>query len=344
MTPTGTVSVVLSTSPPEAFASVDVTMEAALLSGASTTTLPVNTDESMEQATVSPGAYETLTLTVTSAEGVLANSSETVTFELPVPTVSLSHPFVIAAGTSTLTIVLDLERSVQRSGRRYVLTPVVPYLELTGSNGTSQRFETPKEQLEAADAEPVIIVKVGGRLGPRIQAEIGTALYFDASESYDPEGTVLEFSWDFADGTIATGQVATHAFQERGVYDVTVTATDGNSTVATLVTVAVAGEGDNREPVLMVAINGSSSPSIDIEFNDTIFFDASSSYDPDGEPLQITWEFGDGEYTSGMTATYKYPAVGTYFVIVTAMDSEHIVEAAFTLDVRERGGEGSGPA
>lgn len=53
-----------------------------------------------------------------------------------------------------------------------------------------------------------------------------------------------------------------------------------------------------------------------------IVFDASSSFDPEGEALTIRWEFGDGEAATGARTTYSYRSAGTYQVRVTVTDPD----------------------
>ena len=43
--------------------------------------------------------------------------------------------------------------------------------------------------------------------------------------------------------------------------------------------------------------------------------------DPDGDPVQVKWDFGDGTAGSGSAASHAYAAPGTYQVTVTAIDS-----------------------
>ena len=43
--------------------------------------------------------------------------------------------------------------------------------------------------------------------------------------------------------------------------------------------------------------------------------------DPDGDPVQVKWDFGDGASGSGSATSHAYAAPGTYQVTVTAIDS-----------------------
>lgn len=52
---------------------------------------------------------------------------------------------------------------------------------------------------------------------------------FDASASYDPDGTVVSWSWDFGDGGTGSGKIVTHTYSSAGSYLVNLTVTDGDS-------------------------------------------------------------------------------------------------------------------
>ncbi|MEX1106039.1 MAG: PKD domain-containing protein [Ilumatobacteraceae bacterium] len=52
----------------------------------------------------------------------------------------------------------------------------------------------------------------------------------------------------------------------------------------------------------------------------TVAVDASASADPEGGALTYAWTFGPGETASGRTASYTYPAAGTYTVSLTVTD------------------------
>lgn len=62
---------------------------------------------------------------------------------------------------------------------------------------------------------------------------------FNASSSYDPDGTIVSYDWDFGDGTNGTAMITTHNYTSAGTYNVTLTVTDNdgltNSTIASLI-------------------------------------------------------------------------------------------------------------
>ncbi len=61
------------------------------------------------------------------------------------------------------------------------------------------------------------------------------AIYFDASESYDPDGTIVSYTWDFGDASTATGVTAEHAYSESGTYTITLTVTDNDGVSSSVV-------------------------------------------------------------------------------------------------------------
>jgi len=59
-----------------------------------------------------------------------------------------------------------------------------------------------------------------------------------------------------------------------------------------------------------------------VEGNPTYRFDASASYDLDGEISSFEWDFGDGTIGSGETVAHAYPYPGTYEVTLTVIDDD----------------------
>ena len=63
------------------------------------------------------------------------------------------------------------------------------------------------------------------------------------------------------------------------------------------------------------------SPEYPVE-GEEITFDASSSYDPDGEIVSYNWTFGDGNGTEGEVVTYTYSKAGNYTSTLTVTDND----------------------
>lgn len=55
---------------------------------------------------------------------------------------------------------------------------------------------------------------------------------FDAGSSYDADGTIISYSWNFGDSTTATGITPQHAYTTTGNFPVNLTVTDSNNASA----------------------------------------------------------------------------------------------------------------
>ncbi len=57
------------------------------------------------------------------------------------------------------------------------------------------------------------------------------SITFDAVGSYDPDGEIIDYHWDFGDETTGSGQSVVHEYNETGLYTVTLTVTDNEGGV-----------------------------------------------------------------------------------------------------------------
>lgn len=57
---------------------------------------------------------------------------------------------------------------------------------------------------------------------------VSQTIEFDASDSFDLDGSITMYSWDFGDGITKTGVKTSHKFTADGKYDVTLTVTDND--------------------------------------------------------------------------------------------------------------------
>src|SRR4030066_165827 len=113
----------------------------------------------------------------------------------------------------------------------------------------------------------------------------------DASASYDPDGVVISYAWDWEDGSEwSTGVVATHTYatdhegRRPGFYliDLVVMAEPGMSGYSNAI---VPVYEPPKPPVAVFVVNVT-----DLR----VALDASSSYDPDGTIVGHSWDFGAG--------------------------------------------------
>lgn len=76
------------------------------------------------------------------------------------------------------------------------------------------------EQVQIENEDPVAISN-----GP-YASYVEDAINFDASESYDTDGSISQYRWDFGDGTTTNGETTTHSYTQKGEYTVILTITD----------------------------------------------------------------------------------------------------------------------
>jgi PKD repeat protein len=94
---------------------------------------------------------------------------------------------------------------------------------------------------------------------------------------------------------------------------------DFSDALARTVDLLLVPPGTIRPPTRMVP-RFTFSPGSPREF-DTIFFDASTSSDPDAHIVSYTWSFGDGGASTGRSTTHAYELSGTYGVVLTVSDA-----------------------
>ena len=77
---------------------------------------------------------------------------------------------------------------------------------------------------------------------------IGTVpleIYFDASNSYDPDGNIISYAWDFKDGNIGSGETINHTFSSSGSYKVGLTVTDNKGVTSSATKTIIAKKSHN---------------------------------------------------------------------------------------------------
>jgi len=153
---------------------------------------------------------------------------------------------------------------------------------------------------------------------------VGEEVTFDASASYDIDGEIIFYMWNFGDETITTitDPVTTHTYMATDAYTVTLTVTDDNgATESTSKIIDVITIVPNQPPVALFEYTPQNPKA-----GKDVILDASKSFDPDGEIKFYKWDLdGDGNY-DGLTTSpeifYYWDESDTYSVKLTVIDND----------------------
>jgi len=142
----------------------------------------------------------------------------------------------------------------------------------------------------------------------------GVAILMDGSASYDNDGTITDYSWDFGDGATASGATTAHTYATGGLFDVVLTVTDNDGRVVCTTPTADVTASSNSPPIV-----DTGEPYIGLP-NEPITFDASGTVDPDGDPLIFMWLFPGSQVKFGDTVEFAFAAAGEYVVNLSVSD------------------------
>ena len=166
------------------------------------------------------------------------------------------------------------------------------------------------------DLNPVAVISTDRQQGyPPLE------IAFDGSGSQGVESTIVSYRWDFDDGATAETATAVHTFEEKGFYYVALTVTDGDGLIGSAAkTIHVL----NRIPHADFRISPFGAPR-----DYPVQFDASESYDPDGEIVAYQWDFGDGAGAEGVNVEHIFPQQQTeYLVTLTVIDEDGVANSS----------------
>lgn len=135
----------------------------------------------------------------------------------------------------------------------------------------------------------------------------------DASESYDADGSSLQYVWVLPDGSRRNEPTFTWTAPGPGTHRIGLSVDDGegleNSVASVPVEVLV-----NRAPVAIVDAR------IEACSGQIIIFSSSRSFDPDGDNFTTHWDFGDGNTSRDSNPYHNYALPGFYTVTLTLND------------------------
>jgi PKD repeat protein len=153
---------------------------------------------------------------------------------------------------------------------------------------------------------------------------IGVPVSFNGSGS-DPDSQALIFSWNFGDGSTASGATASHTYAAANTYTATLTVSDGQLSATASTTVQIASVAQTNHPPT-AQVNGPQAGETGIG----VSFDGSASTDPDNDTLSYAWSFGDGSNGAGQKPVHVFASAGSFTVTLTVTDSHGATAVATT--------------
>ncbi|MFN8459162.1 MAG: PKD domain-containing protein [Anaerolineae bacterium] len=286
----------------------------------------------------------TIALRVTDDRGACKIAATTVTVQNLAPAVEASGPYAGQAGTpinlvsaandaspndnASLNYRWDFGDGTNGSGASasHVYTQPGNYvarLTVIDKDGASAS-DTATVQVKGTNQTPVAVITAPS------QGEVAQALTFDGSNSYDNDGSITGYTWNFGDGASANGQQVSHSFEQPGLYQITLTVSDngglnGSSTFTVKIT------AKSKTPPVAV-ISGPDGGMI----NDQLSFAGTQSSDTDGQIISYAWNFGDGATADGSSVSHSYAQFGTYQITLIVTDNDGLTaQATHTVQVDE---------
>jgi len=204
-----------------------------------------------------------------------------------------------------------------------------------------------------AEDEEVITVTIYVELIPPVavitapdSGFVGEEVSFSGTDSYDLDGYLVNYTWDFGDGNISYSACPDHIYDSEGDYVVTLTVMDNDDLTDTnATTIAISVQNDdppvdppnnpgpenyyshsvppdpvppvNKGPIADASADEPYSGLVDEE----VTFNGSLSSD-DKKIVLYTWDFGDGNTANGVIVDHVYDYAGVYTVNLTVSDEE----------------------
>ena len=113
-------------------------------------------------------------------------------------------------------------------------------LTITDNKGVTASSTKTITVTESVNQSPIVSFTANFRIGV-VPLEIS----FDASNSYDPDGNIISYAWDFKDGNTGSEETLNHTFSSIGSYKVELTVTDNKGATSSATKTIIAKKSHN---------------------------------------------------------------------------------------------------
>ncbi len=193
----------------------------------------------------------------------------------------------------------------------YFMAPGDYTVGLMFFNINDEIFSTDTVKVTVVDFPKAVITSLNQIISDnKIVVGYGENIILDATKSKGY--SITSYFWDLGDGNTSTSSVLTHTYPSiTSSYTVrlTVEAYEGKKDT-TEIKVIVSARPVALAKFKFIALEG-----------EILVFDATDSYDPDGEIVMYSWDFGDGRRATGARIEHFYSKSGNYKVVLGVTDN-----------------------
>lgn len=174
--------------------------------------------------------------------------------------------------------------------------------------------------------------------------QINDTVNYDGTESSDPDGDMLNYTWDFGDGKLGYGAITTHKYTINGTYTVVLIVNDSQLEDLDSRVIVIGNEPVLNTPPTAVI----SSPEMgeSFEANEIVYCNGSDSFDleTESDDLSYDWDFGDGgSHSTIANTTHQYTEGGIYIITLSVSDGELNDTASVLITITSPSGDNSPP-
>ncbi len=268
-----------------------------------------------------------VTLEVTDESGVIENTSRAwfdVTLNQP-PTASAGEDMIVAPGESvgfSASASIDPDGNISRYAWEFGDGEKAEGNNVTHIYNKAARYKVTLRVEDDSDspcnfAVDQITVWVNSppvvEVGSDKIASVNETVKFDGGQSYDSDGEIVQYLWDYGDGATGNGRIVEHQYSAPGDYNVTLKVIDNTDVT-----------NNNASDQLVVAVNdkpvAEAGDDQGVAAGQIVEFSGGKSLDRDGKLIDYSWTFGDGASANGMDVTHAYEKPGVYTANLTITD------------------------
>ncbi|MFH1772311.1 MAG: PKD domain-containing protein [Candidatus Omnitrophota bacterium] len=146
--------------------------------------------------------------------------------------------------------------------------------------------------------------------------KVPLSVQFSAEGSYDLDGAITSYLWNFGDQSFSNDIRPLHAYTQPGTYSVELLVTDNSGLTDTAnINITVLPENVAPAAVIETSETEGYAPL-------TVDLNGSLSSDSDGTIVGYSWDLGDGTQKLGQAVSHTYNNPGSYTATLTVTDND----------------------